>query len=85
MTPVPSASQRTPQDGQRYDVDGLLKDLGDIPVVTEPGVVRRKSRDYFWYSPILNKSLHGKSADVLVALTEMALAKTARGPSPKLQ
>jgi FAD/FMN-containing dehydrogenase len=50
----------------RYDIDGLIQELGDVPVVTEMGVVRRKSRDFFWYSPILNKELHGKSADVIV-------------------
>jgi FAD/FMN-containing dehydrogenase len=50
-----------------YDIQGFLGDIGDVPVVTEMGVVRRKSRDYFWYSPLLNKELHGKSADVLVA------------------
>ena len=49
-----------------YDIDGLIKALGDIPVVTETGVVRRKSRDFFWYSPILNKQLHGLSADIIV-------------------
>jgi FAD/FMN-containing dehydrogenase len=51
----------------RYDIAGLLADLGAIPVVTDTSVVRRRSRDYFWYSPILNKQLHGKSADVIVA------------------
>jgi FAD/FMN-containing dehydrogenase len=50
----------------RYDIAGLLADLGDVPVVTEMGVVRRKSRDFFWYSPILNKQLHGLSADIIV-------------------
>ncbi len=49
-----------------FDLDALLKALGDIPAVTEPAIVRRKSRDFFWYSPILNKELAGKSADVLV-------------------
>jgi hypothetical protein len=67
MTSSSSAAQRAPAAAPRYDIEGLLKDLADIPVVTEMGTVRRKSRDYFWYSPILNKSLHGKSADVLVA------------------
>ncbi len=54
-------------DRGRYDIAGLIADLGDVPLVTESGVVRRKSRDFFWYSPILNKELHGKSADIIVA------------------
>lgn len=51
-----------------FDVlDRLVADLGDIPVVTEQKVVRRRSRDFFWYSPILNGQLDGKSADLIVA------------------
>jgi FAD/FMN-containing dehydrogenase len=48
-------------------LDGLIADLGDIPVVTDPKVVRRRSRDFFWYSPVLNEQLDGKSADLIVA------------------
>jgi FAD/FMN-containing dehydrogenase len=47
-------------------LDRLVADLGDIPVVTEQKVVRRRSRDFFWYSPILNAQLDGKSADLIV-------------------
>ncbi|WFU69635.1 FAD-binding oxidoreductase [Bradyrhizobium sp. CB2312] len=49
-----------------YALDRLVADLGDIPVVTEEKVVRRRSRDFFWYSPILDAQLDGKSADVIV-------------------
>jgi hypothetical protein len=48
----------------RYDIDGFLKMIGDVPVTTDLQRVRLRSRDYFWYSPVLNKQLHGKSADV---------------------
>lgn len=44
----------------------LVADLSDIPTVTEPKIVRRRSRDFFWYSPILNEQLDGKSADLIV-------------------
>jgi FAD/FMN-containing dehydrogenase len=40
--------------------------LGDIPVITEPALVRQKSRDFFWYSPILKPLLNDKSADLVV-------------------
>ena len=45
----------------------LIAELGDIPVITEPKIVRRRSRDFFWYSPVLNEQLEGKSADLIVA------------------
>jgi FAD/FMN-containing dehydrogenase len=49
----------------RYDLAALMADLGDVPVVTDSTTVRRRSRDYFWYSPILNAQLHGLSADIV--------------------
>src|SRR5437588_12126010 len=49
----------------RYDIEGFLKGVGDVPVTTDTQRVRLRSRDYFWYSPVLNKQLHGKTADVV--------------------
>jgi FAD/FMN-containing dehydrogenase len=60
---MPAAPASAPT--ARYDIDGLLGAIGDVPVVTDAQTVRRRSRDYFWYSPVLNKQLHGKSADVI--------------------
>jgi FAD/FMN-containing dehydrogenase len=54
-------------DVQLNALESLIADLGDIPVITESKVVRRRSRDFFWYSPILNEQLDGKSADLIVA------------------
>jgi FAD/FMN-containing dehydrogenase len=45
----------------------LVADLSDIPIVTDPKIVRRRSRDFFWYSPVLNEQLNDKSADLIVA------------------
>lgn len=47
-------------------IAALIADLGDIPVITEEKVVRKRSRDFFWYSPILNEELAKKSADIVV-------------------
>ena len=34
-----------------------IAELGDVPVITERALVRQKSRDFFWYSPILKAQL----------------------------
>ena len=41
----------------------LVADPGRI--ITNPQVVERLSRDFYWYSPVLKKLLDGKSADVV--------------------
>ena len=41
-------------------------ELGDIPIIAEPALVKQKSRDFFWYSPILKAQLNRKSADLIV-------------------
>ncbi|MBV8538507.1 MAG: FAD-binding oxidoreductase [Alphaproteobacteria bacterium] len=40
--------------------------LAGIPIVDDPAMVRLKSRDFFWYSPILKAELRGKAADLVV-------------------
>ena len=60
---MPAATAAT--TSTRYDIDGFLSAIGDVPVTTDVQRVRLRSRDYFWYSPVLNKQLHGKSADVV--------------------
>jgi FAD/FMN-containing dehydrogenase len=47
-------------------LDRLVADLGGIPNISDPKIVRRRSRDFFWYSPVLNEQLDGKSADLIV-------------------
>jgi FAD/FMN-containing dehydrogenase len=61
-----TASPARSQPAARHDIDALLRDIGDVPVTTDPQRIRLRSRDYFWYSPVLNAQLHGKSADVVV-------------------
>jgi hypothetical protein len=39
--------------------------LGDIPTITRPAMVKQRSRDFFWYSPLLNSKLQGMSADLV--------------------
>ncbi len=40
--------------------------LEGIPVITEPALVRQKSRDFFWYSPVLKAQLDRKTADIVI-------------------
>ena len=47
-------------------MDELLEELGDIPVITDQNSVRRRSRDFYWYSPILKPQLDACFGDVVV-------------------
>jgi FAD/FMN-containing dehydrogenase len=51
----------------KRDLTALLAEIAGVPVIDEPVTVRRRSRDFFWYSPILNEQLSGKSADIVAA------------------
>ena len=44
----------------------LKRALDGMPILDDPAVVKLKSRDFFWYSPILKAELRGKSADIVV-------------------
>lgn len=44
----------------------FLADLGDIPVITDPMLLKQKSRDFFWFSPILKPELEDRLADIVV-------------------
>lgn len=49
-----------------YPINAFLAEIGDVPASTEPTDLKRKSRDFFWYSPVLNGVLKDKFADVIV-------------------
>jgi FAD/FMN-containing dehydrogenase len=50
----------------RYPVDDFLADIAGIAATIDPIDRKRRSRDYFWYSPILHEQLKDKLADVVV-------------------
>ena len=75
---APASPRRAEAASSRYDLAALMQALGDVPVETESSTVRRRSRDFFWYSPVLNGQLHGKAADIIVVpRNEADVIKTA--------
>ncbi len=51
----------------RYDVETLIRRLGPIKHETHPALVKQKSRDFYWYSPILKQLLDHVVADIVVS------------------
>src|SRR2546430_9198552 len=45
---------------------GFLGDIEGIEIITTPLIVRQKSRDFSWFSPILARELENKLADLVV-------------------
>jgi hypothetical protein len=50
----------------RVALDDFLADIAGIEATTDPIDCKRRSRDFFWYSPILHAMLKDKVADVVV-------------------
>ena len=50
-----------------HDIEGLVARLGSgVKVETHPALVKQKSRDFFWYSPILKRQLDHLVAEAVV-------------------
>ncbi|MEM8812156.1 MAG: FAD-binding oxidoreductase [Pseudomonadota bacterium] len=48
-------------------IDQLEERLGSIPTETHPRLVQQKSRDFYWYSPVLKARLDKATADIVIA------------------
>lgn len=48
------------------DLAALEKALPGIAIDTNPQIVKQKSRDFFWYSPVLKRQLDHVTADAIV-------------------
>src|SRR6218665_2092424 len=48
------------------DYEALKKDLEGIAIEDNPALVRQKSRDFYWYSPILKQELDKVVGDIVV-------------------
>lgn len=44
----------------------VVADLAPIECIADRALVRQKSRDFFWYSPVLNERLKGVRGDLVV-------------------
>jgi FAD/FMN-containing dehydrogenase len=61
------------------DINALINDLDGIEIITREQTVRQKSRDFFWYSPILKRQMDHLSADlVVVPKTEQEVIATVK-------
>ena len=61
MNDIPVATR------DRYDFGAFAAALGDVPVSDNPKTLATKSRDFFWFSPVLKRQLQGKVADLIVS------------------
>ena len=52
---------------RRYDIAGFVRAITPIAVEDNPVLVRQKSRDFFWYSPVLKRQLDHVTADLVVS------------------
>jgi FAD/FMN-containing dehydrogenase len=50
----------------RYDIAALKARLDGIKTEDNPALVRQKSRDFYWYSPVLKRQLDAVTADIVV-------------------
>jgi FAD/FMN-containing dehydrogenase len=48
------------------DIEGFRAALGDIPVEDNERLVQQKSRDHYWYSPVLKEKLEHVTAELIV-------------------
>jgi FAD/FMN-containing dehydrogenase len=60
-------------------LEALARELDGMTVITDPNVVRVKSKDFYWYSPVLKRKLDDKVGDLVVSpRTEAEVLRVAR-------
>jgi FAD/FMN-containing dehydrogenase len=49
------------------DIEALKADIAGIRIEENPAIVQQKSRDFYWYSPVLKRQLDHVTADLVVS------------------
>lgn len=49
------------------DIAALKADIAGIKIEDNPAIVQQKSRDFYWYSPVLKKQLETVTGDIVVS------------------
>jgi FAD/FMN-containing dehydrogenase len=68
-----------------YDIAALRAEIGPIKWEDNPILVRQKSRDFYWYSPVLKRELETVSADVVVSPTSEAEVRAVLAAAYRLE
>ena len=67
-----------------YDIAALRAEIGPIKWEDNPILVKQKSRDFYWYSPVLKRELEAVTADVVVSPTSESEVRTSSRPHTSL-
>jgi FAD/FMN-containing dehydrogenase len=59
-----------------YDIAAFRERIGSIRSEDNPVLVKQKSRDFYWYSPVLKRELDAVTADIVVSPTSEAEVAT---------
>src|SRR5580704_11179029 len=62
----PKARNGAMRMSHAYDIAAFRAAIGPIACEDNPILVRQKSRDFYWYSPILKRELDSVTADLIV-------------------
>jgi FAD/FMN-containing dehydrogenase len=68
----------------RYDLPGLKSRLGAIRTDDNPAILKQKSRDFYWYSPLLKRQLEEVIGDLIVTPANEAELVTVLGECHRL-
>jgi FAD/FMN-containing dehydrogenase len=51
----------------KYDLAAFADSIGDVPTASDPRTLSIKSRDFYWFSPVLKRLLEGTVGDLVVS------------------